>query len=66
VVLDCDKITFIASLPPIKSAIILDGNGDGGQVKFDVPRSDVMKLIQVQGMSRCSLKVTVERSDNDQ
>ena len=30
------KIEFIASLPPIQSAIQLDGMGDDGRVKFDI------------------------------
>ena len=43
-----DRISFVASLPPIKSAILLDGNGDGGQVKLEVPRSDVAALLLLQ------------------
>jgi hypothetical protein len=54
------RIEFRASLPPIKSAILLDGQGDGGQVKLEVPRSDVEALLHLQGMAGRLLLVTVE------
>jgi len=31
-------IKFIASLPPIQSAISIDGQGDGARIKIDVSR----------------------------
>jgi len=43
-----EPVTFIASLPPVKSAILLDGMGDGGQVKLEVPRSDAPALLLLQ------------------
>ena len=54
-----NAITFRASLPPIKSAILLDGQGDGGQVKLEVPRSDVQALLQLQEWAGCELEVTI-------
>ncbi len=39
---------FLATLPCIKSAILLDGNGDGGQVKLEVDRSQVGALLLLQ------------------
>jgi len=55
------RITFAASLPPITSAISLDGNGDGARMKLDVPASDVgaMLLLQHHGAGRV-LRVTIE------
>ena len=54
-------ITFRASLPPIKSAILLDGLGDGGQVKLEVPRSDVGALLLLQHeYSGKTFTVTIE------
>lgn len=41
-------IEFVASLPSIKSAILLDGMGDGGQVKLEVDRSNVGALVLLQ------------------
>jgi hypothetical protein len=60
-----DKISFWASLPPIQSAISLDGQGDGGRVKLDVPRSDVASLIRMQYLSGCTFKVTIEVLDGN-
>ena len=55
------KITFVASLPPIQSAINLDGNGDGGRVKMDVPASDVGALLLLQHhFSGKAFSVTIE------
>jgi len=36
---------FIASFPPIQSAVKIDGNGDGARVQLDVPRSHVAGLL---------------------
>jgi hypothetical protein len=56
-----EKIEFYASLPPIQSAIQLDGRGDGGRIKLDVPASDAgaLLLLQHYGADR-PLKVTIE------
>jgi hypothetical protein len=55
------SITFVASLPPIQSAINLDGNGDGGRVKMDVPASDVGALLLLQHhFSGKAFRVTIE------
>lgn len=60
-------ITFSASLPPIQSAISLDGLGDGGRVKLDVPASDVgaLLLLQHHGAGR-QLRVTIEIEERDE
>ena len=56
-----DTVTFHASLPPIKSAMMLDGNGDGGQIKLDVPGSDAGALVLLhQFCTGKPLLVTVE------
>jgi len=54
------KITFTASLPPIQSAINLDGQGDGARIKLDVPRSDVEAVLKLQGLSGKTFKVSIE------
>lgn len=53
-------IEFIASLPPIMSAITVSGNGDGARVKLDIPQSEMAAIIQLQLMQGRALKVTVE------
>lgn len=42
------SVTFIAMLPPIKQAITLDGNGDGGEMRLAVDRENVGALLLVQ------------------
>lgn len=54
-------IIFIASLPPIQSAISLDGHGDGGRVKLDVPASDAGALLLLQhNYTGKAFRVTIE------
>ena len=57
------KIEFIASLPAIQSAILLDGMGDGGRVKLDVSREYVEQLLQLQQLGGTSFKVTIEEEN---
>jgi len=59
------KIEFIASLPPIQSAINLDGMGDGGRIKLDISRQYVNELLQLQQMAGKQIKITAEVIDND-
>lgn len=58
-------IEFIASLPPIDSAIQLNGQGDGGRVKFDVSRQDVDALLKLQRLAGKRLKVRIEEDTDD-
>jgi len=59
------KIEFIASLPPIQSAIQLDGMGDGGRVKLDISRQYTAELLQLQKMAGKQIKITAEVVDSD-
>ena len=60
------KIEFLASLPPIQSAIQLDGQGDGGRIKLDVPRTSVQALTDLQKLTgkRLKVQITEDTSDN--
>lgn len=53
------EIQFTASLPPIQSAINLDGNGDGARIKLDIPRSDIGEVLKLQELSGMSFKVVI-------
>ena len=55
-----EKIEFIASLPPIQSAILLDGMGDGGRIKLDIPRQYIGALLELQKLAGKRLRVQVE------
>jgi len=59
-----DKITFNASLPPIQSAILLDGQGDGARIKLDIPRSDIEAILKLQRLAGTCFRVTIECDDN--
>lgn len=54
----------MASLPPIQSAISLDGQGDGARIKLDVPRSEIEAVLRLQGLAGQSFKVKIECEDN--
>jgi len=53
------EITFTASLPPIQSAINLDGNGDGARIKLDIPRSEIEAILKLQGLAGQSFRVVI-------
>lgn len=59
------KIEFIASLPPIQSAISLDGMGDGGRVKLDVSRQYITELLGLQQMAGKPIKIIAEVDDGE-
>lgn len=56
-----DEIRFIASLPPIQSAINLDGQGDGARIKLDISREYVQEVLKLQGLAGESFEVIVKR-----
>ena len=53
------RIEFNASLPPIQSAINLDGNGDGSRIKLDIPRSDILAVLELQKMTGKSFRIVI-------
>ena len=55
-----DKIEFMASLPPITSAILVSGNNEGARIKLDVPASELYAIVQLQLLFNQSFKVTIE------
>ena len=61
-----ERIQFVASLPPIQSAISLDGMGDGARVKLDVPATDVPAVLLLQAYyAGKAFKVTVDGLDEN-
>ena len=53
-------IEFFAYLPPIQSAIMVDGTGDNLQVKLNIPLKLSPDGLRLAGMTGKKLKVTVE------
>jgi hypothetical protein len=59
------RIEFIASLPPIQSAISLDGMGDGGRIKLDISRQYITELLRLQQMAGKAIKITAEVDEGE-
>ena len=60
-----NKIEFIASLPPIMSAISIDGLGDGARIKLDISRKYLKEIIQLQLLAGQSFKVMIEPTNEN-
>jgi hypothetical protein len=56
-------ITFVATIPPIQSAIRT--GGDGMRVQFDVPETDIGDALQLVLVRGKVLKITVEVVESD-
>ena len=52
------NISFLASLPPIQSAIKLDGQG-GARIQLEVPEEDIMEVMKLAMLKGIVFKVTV-------
>lgn len=58
-----DRVTFLASFPPIQSAIKISGTGDGMRIQLDVPETQMGRAIGLLKWRETVLRVTVELSD---
>ncbi|HEY0073743.1 MAG TPA: hypothetical protein VGB77_06540, partial [Abditibacteriaceae bacterium] len=56
---DENQITFLASFPPIASAILRSGAGDGMQIKLSVPESEMGQAIRCQLWPGKHLEITM-------
>ena len=46
----------MGSLPPIQSAVLLDGMGDGARIRIDISRQYVQEIVKLQSLAgQCSL-----------
>lgn len=54
-----EPISFVASLPDIKTAIGISGKGDGRLV-LDIPQSELAEVVKLTLLSDKPLKVTIE------
>lgn len=53
-----DAVTFLATFPDIKSAIII--GQDGMQIKLDIPESEMPAAVRLLALRDVVLRVTVE------
>ena len=58
-----DTIQFLASLPPITSAVMRSGAGNGMRVQLDIPESEMANAIRIQLWDRKVLEVTIRVID---
>lgn len=54
------KVQFKGSIAPVKTAIKISGNGDGGQVTIDIPESEMAELLKLSTLRQVVLIVTLE------
>lgn len=57
-----DIAVFRASFPPIKSAILVSGDGTGGSIKLDIPQAERGIFAQLMDMCQDELIVTIARA----
>lgn len=55
-----DKVEFLATFPPIMSAIKVTGNDDGMRIQLDIPESEVGNAARLLLMRKEVLQVTIE------
>ena len=60
-----ERLVFFAHLPPIKSAILIDGMGDGGQIKLEVPRTSRDALLLLGEWAGRLLRVEITTAQED-
>ncbi len=53
-------VTFLASFPPIQSAIKVHGSGDGMRIQLDIPESEMANAIELLAWRQRILRVTVQ------
>lgn len=54
-------VTFLASFPPIQSAIKI--GQDGMRIQFDVPETEMAQAVNLLALRDVVLRVTVQRAD---
>jgi hypothetical protein len=58
-----EKITFLATFPPIQSAIKITGNRDGMRIMLDIPETELGAAARLILMRESAFRVTVEEID---
>lgn len=59
---ELDIIIFRAFIPPIKSAILISGDGNGGGLKLDIPEIEGNVFADLYRMRGQELTVTIARA----
>jgi hypothetical protein len=59
-----EKIEFLASFPPIQSAIKITGNRDGMRIILDIPETEIGEAARLILMRESAFKVTIEEIES--
>ena len=60
-----EKIEFVASLPPIQSALNIGGaENDASRVKIDVPGTEIAQVVKLLLLRGKVFKVTIEEVED--
>ena len=60
-----EVISFLASLPPIQSAMSVSGDHQGMRIKIDVPECDVPNAVRLMLLAGKLFRVTIEPVKED-
>lgn len=61
---DKPKVIFLASFPPILSAIKVDGSG-GMRITLDIPESEIAEAVKLMLYRQVPLRVTIEPHEQE-
>lgn len=62
---ELEPISFLASLPPIQSAMSVSGNHNGMRMKIDIPETEVPIAIKAMLFAEKLIRVTIEVAEED-
>ncbi len=54
-----DPVTFLASFPPIQSAIKVYGHANGMRIQLEIPESEMGKAVNILAWREMVLRVTI-------
>ena len=60
-----DIVEFLASFPPIQTAIKRSGDGGGMRIQLDIPESEMGNAVLLLACVEKRLKVRIEVSDDE-
>ena len=58
-----DKLTFLASIAPLQSAITIASDG-GARIKIDIPESEMPAIVRLMLYRGQRLRITLEIDDD--
>ena len=58
-----DRAEFLASFPPIQSAIKVYGDKQGMRIQLDIPESEMAEAVSILQWRERVLRVTIEPED---